>query len=99
MADDTVMVGYAGMETAASGFNASATKLNSTVGELNTQINNLLKSGVFVGATADSFTANQALLNQGLTQMQQVVAKLSQVISEASETYQGADRSAAALFQ
>jgi WXG100 family type VII secretion target len=97
--DDVVAVTYAAMENAAAGFNTSASKLNNTVGDLNQQINTLLRNGSFTGTTADNFTANQNLLNQGLANMQQVIGKMSQVISEAQETYQSADRSAASLFQ
>jgi WXG100 family type VII secretion target len=99
MADDSVLVGYAGMQTAADGFNAAASKLMSTLTDLSQQITTLLNNGTFVGSTADSFRANQQLLDQGLTQMHQVVAKLSSVISEATATYQNADRTAASLFQ
>ncbi len=98
MAGDSVSVTYAALENAAAGFQSSMGKLTNTVGDLNQQIGTKLMP-IFHGTTAANFSNNLGLVNRGFQEMEQVLAQLSKVLTEANTTYQAADKSAASLFQ
>lgn len=93
---DIVKADYSGMLNASSGFKASAAKLEQTMGDLDTRLNNLL--AVFTGNAATAFRLNHSNLDSGFDDMRAVVAQLGIVVEEAQQAYQAADQHASTLF-
>jgi WXG100 family type VII secretion target len=93
---DSVSVQYEGLITASGDFQAKAGQLESTVTDLNGQINAVLAD--FHGATATNFRTNLGQLNNAMTELKGVITQFSTVLSEAEATYRGADNTAAGLF-
>jgi WXG100 family type VII secretion target len=93
---DSVLVQYEGLLTAASDFQAKAGQLETTVTDLNTQINSVLAD--FHGSTATNFKVNLGQLNNAMTELKGVITQFSTVLNEAEATYRTADNTAAGLF-
>jgi WXG100 family type VII secretion target len=95
-ADPIVAVNYGGMQAAADGFASALGKLTATWDALNQQLNTFatMNDGQF----KNSFVAAQNQVNSGMTEMQDVLRRITQVIPAASEAYSAADKAAASYF-
>jgi WXG100 family type VII secretion target len=93
---DSVSVAYDGLLTAAGDFQAKAGQLETTVTDLNAQINSVLAD--FAGTTATNFRTNLGQLNNAMTELKGVITQFSTVLNEAEATYRSADNTAAGLF-
>lgn len=93
---DSVSVTYGALTDAASGFNSTAGKLETTLNDLNSRVASLTSS--FTGTTSAAFANNHKQLTTLIGNLHGVILQISSVLTEAENIYQHADRTAAGFF-